>query len=187
MDFIFTELQWIVLANIINALGAIASFYTTYLIGADADRRKIFLFGGINSILISIGAILLARWPVLTLNAIWLVISIVGYRGIAINPNITHLRLLLPPIITAGIVFLYLGRLTLAGLCSTSIFIIAYLLLSTSNVTKLWYLICCVFGFMLLTPHLLDVSNYTGIAMEAVSFVMVVIGIYRHIKTVKLI
>jgi hypothetical protein len=185
MDLQINTHHIVIIANIINGFGALCSFYATYLLGRDSEKRKIFMYAGFSSGFLIVGGALLESYPALTLDIIWLGISIIGFMKIALPKQIIHLKYLLPPIILCGLVCLALGNWTLAAFSTTGLYVIAYLIFSAHQSSKLWYLSYCLMGYVLFFPHLLDAKSYSVFVMETVSFLIGAVGVYQLTKVNK--
>lgn len=72
-------MNFVLEANIINGLGTLIGLTSHYLISCTDKRNLGFRFSIVACFLITIGSAILESWPVVALNVIWGLVSIMGY------------------------------------------------------------------------------------------------------------
>lgn len=172
------NIEWV--ANILNAFACLLNIWAHAQIGlGNDDTRGYWLYVFSGSILI-IGSCMLGSWPIVALNAMWVVISIYGLLARPVFRK-TPPALIQSVYLAAavGVFSLGLGFNDIAAIMTTYIYFIAYALLNSQLYSKKQYLIWCSVGFVLLVAHLIEVNQYSVLASESLAFCVGVIALIK--------
>lgn len=166
-------------ANSINAIGAILSFWATYAIGASHSRSRVFLLMGCYGALLTVGSAMLGSYPTAVLNVLWLGVAALGYVNWEYPKATKNFRFLLPIITILGFFALALGKYTLAAYACTAIYIFGIILFSAHHISRVSYLAWCLLAFLLLFPHLVEYKSYAVLIQESISAFLTLCAIHK--------
>lgn len=172
----------VLFANVFNAFGVFFGLTAHSFISLSQNERVGHGFYIISCILIIFGSFLLSSWPVVALNAGWMLIAIFGITSF--KPNISGKFLesfpfLLKLSLLLGVVSLLSGNYDMAGFSVTAIYIIAYSLLVAGRFTNIKYVWWCSAGFLILIPHLLSADQYSVLVGESIGFIIGLFGLFK--------
>jgi hypothetical protein len=172
----------ILIANIINTLGALGLSIGHWKI-AHCENNKMhqgFLYSALGAFLTVIGSYLLQSTPVVLLNSIWAIMSLQAaynhkkqtqqYRP---DPKWLHLAWLFIPV-----TYFLFSVDDLAYVC-TAIYLYAYLCFSQHTLTRNFYLLWGVLGYLLLVPHLWTHFQFAVFANETLDAIVSILGLAK--------
>jgi hypothetical protein len=173
------SLSVVVIANVINGFGALCSFWATYLIGFSENDKQMFKYAAGSAAFLMVGSALLGSWPAVFLDAVWVILSLLGVKGWSLPHFARKFPLLLFPMGAVGLFALTQANYTLAAFMCAGIYIVGFTSFTAGLLTKRSYLLWCVLGFGFFIPHLLDFKSYAILVMESVSCLLGLAGIYK--------
>lgn len=173
----------VIFANVINALGALLSFYANYAVGHKEDKKVIFGFSMGNATLICVGSLLLSSYPPVLLNIVWFIIGYIGYKNITIPRCFCILKHTLPFLFLIGVFMFYQGYYLASSYAAVAIYIVSFTLLSGNLMSRLQYLYWCLTGYLFIVPHLYNHQSYSILVMESISVVISIISIRKLLLT----
>jgi hypothetical protein len=165
MDFTST----VFIANAINGVGALFSFYATYLLGFGVDEKKVFKNSAISAGLLIVGSAMLGSWPAVFLDVIWVCISLLGMRGWELPNFAKRIPLALYPMAVVGAISFAYGSYTLSAFMCAGIYIVGFACLSSKSISNKSYIIWCLIGYIFFVPHLIQADSYSILFEETVS------------------
>jgi hypothetical protein len=171
----------ILLANIINAIGAITCILAHGQISVGKDDKRGFYLYASGCALLTVGSAMLLSWPVVILNILWLALSVMALRKENYFKHISSdlMQGSLYVAASIGAVCVFMGLYDAAAYMTTYIYFIAYALLCGNERSKLNYLVWCSIGFVMLIPHLFIAFQYSVMGGETLGFVISLIAIYK--------
>lgn len=170
-------MNYILIANLINAVGVILLIYGHYKISKEHNKNG-FIISGLGSLFVSAGSFLLGSIPIVFLNLIWFFISINGFlsndkkSGDFKNRNgyififLVAFVLIFSAFLTIEKQFDHLAWFT------TSIYVVFYFLFANKQINLEKYLFICMIGFLILIPHLILHFSYAVLINEIIGFII---------------
>jgi hypothetical protein len=172
----------VVVANCLNGVGALASFYANYLIGFGANKTRVFQFNALCAILMIMGCSMLQSWPTVILNVLWLGVSFLGIKETKSPNGVKWLTVVLYVLIAWAMHAVVTGEVEKAGYLMVALFFVSYFMFSIKAMSKLEYLWWSTVGTVLFIPHLLTFNNYSIMIKEGVSFIIGLVSMYPLYK-----
>lgn len=135
-------------------------------------------------LLIAIGSTILESWPVVALNVIWGIVSIMGLsskkerfdKGIFV-------RSFLFSATVVGVYFLCAVNFSGAAWITTIIYIVGLIGFSLQLIERKEYLYWTIIGFLILVPHLIEYFQYSLLFREGVGAFIGTIGLWKINKS----
>jgi hypothetical protein len=176
------DLNFIIIANGINFVGAVFLLIGHFYL-FKKENTKGFFYSAVGSFILCNGSFILNSWPVLFLDFCWVLLSIYGLFNI--KRNIKQ-KLLSDGTLTfigsftfiITFVFIFFEKYDEMGWLTSSIYLIAYYLLSINRITLKYYLSAYIVGFFILIPHVLIHFSYSILVSE---FIAASMCVYRLI------
>lgn len=185
------ELNIVIIANLINLVGVILLLTSHTFIGLSNVKKgfALSIFGGL---FVATGSYLLGSYPIIILNAFWILISIYGYITHDKKPDndkykdkLIAIFLSITSILAVGLYFVY-QNIDLLAYYTTFLYIFIYFMFASHYVKKESYLFWCLVGFFFVFPHLFEKMQYSVFLNEGYGAIISCIGLYKsYVKTKK--
>lgn len=169
----------LLLGNVLCAIGALFSFYATYKLGFAEDKQEVFKFSSVSCAFLLVGSAMLASWPAVALDVVWLFLSILGYKDKPMPKCFIIMKKALWVFFVAGVAAMLVGEFSLAAIMCACIYVVAYSSFAGGFMSRSGYIIWCLLGYVLFVPHLYEVQSYSVLGMETISFILAVIGWFK--------
>lgn len=183
--------NFVLIGNLISGIGVFFLLLGHYIISTGKEIKGI-KFSITGSFFVSIGAILLTSWPILGLNAFWIMIGLYGLYHRKNNENIekktsrsSYVNYFFLVLFLTGMAFSLSGQYDIAAWFCTVLYLSAFALFSNKYITNFEYMIWTFLGFFLLLEHLILKYNYSVLFNETIGALISFNGIILCLKNKK--